>query len=144
MHSDVQVGAQAVRRGIWPRNGGVITWWPPCDPQVTLGFPVLWPSQGYHPEALEVMSPAFPSCGSSHLTPAHVWSFHPTSACNGLFTGPNPPPLGFQGLADLAENGEKAGAPTIQLPFMSTSSSISASSSHLVCSWELQISSPLL
>lgn len=103
----------------------------PGDPPVTHRSP--WASLSFGepglqiPEALEVMSA--PSCGSSPPTPAHVWFFHPTSACNGLFTGPNPPPLGFQGLADLAENGEKAGALTIPLPFVSTSSSISASSS---------------
>lgn len=51
MHLDVQVGAQAVRRGIWPRNGGVITWWPPCDPQVTLGFPVLWWARATNPRS---------------------------------------------------------------------------------------------
>ena len=72
-----------------------------------------------------------------------MWSFHPTPACNGLFTRPNPPPLGIQGLGDLAENGEKAWAPTILLPFLPPLPFL-PHPLYLVCSWELQIFSPLL
>ena len=82
----------------------------PLWPTGHLGLPCPLVSRGYKSAKPWRWCLLLPVLLTSNT--CHVWSIHPTSACNGLFTGPNPPPLGIQGLGDL-ENGRRPGP----LPF---------------------------
>lgn len=125
MHLDVQVGAQAVRRGsIWPRNGVPS----PGDPLVTHRSP--WAScplvsQGYN-QALEVMSA--PSCGSSPPTPAHVWFFTPHLPAMASLL-PKSTPTGLSGLGWLSRKWGEGFGPWPFRCHLCLPPSISASSS---------------
>lgn len=99
---------------------------PSSDPRMTHRPP--WASLSFGDPELQILKTCEVMSAPSPPASAHMWSFLPHIHLQWSlhWFAPNPPTPGIQGLADFTADEEKAWDRAIQLPSLSTSSSISA------------------
>ena len=117
---------------------------PSSDPRVTYRPP--WASLSFGDPGLQILKTLEVMSAPSPPASAHMWSFCPTSACNGLFTGLPQihPHQASRAWLTSRKIRRRPGTvpPSCHLclpPLLFLPHSL-----HLLCSWELCILSPLL